>query len=109
METKQRIEELCRAYTSLTKEDIAQIVIKFEMLQNIADLAQANVFIDCPKRNGKTMIVVAEAVPTTIDSLYKTSVVGKEIFEPYEPAVFRAYRSGKPTMAHRALTMRESM
>ncbi|GIM47493.1 sensor histidine kinase [Collibacillus ludicampi] len=104
MENMSQIYDLCHTYTSLSKEDIRLIVDKSHMLQTIADLAQANVFIDCPQRDGETMIVVAEAVPATIHSLYKTAVVGKKIYEPYEPAVFRAYRTGKPTMAHRAIT-----
>ncbi|WP_134704999.1 sensor histidine kinase [Ammoniphilus sp. YIM 78166] len=104
METMTQIQDLCRTFTSLTEDDIVVIHNKREMLQSIADLAQANVFIDCPNRDGKTMVVVAEAVPTTIQSLYQTGVIGKIIFEALEPAVFRSFRTGKPTMGHRALT-----
>jgi two-component sensor histidine kinase len=104
MENVLQIYDLCHTYTSLSDDDIQHIVEKSHMLQTIADIAQANVFIDCPQRDEATMIVVAEAVPTTINSLYKTAVVGKIIYEPYEPAVFRAYRTGEPTMAHRAIT-----
>jgi two-component sensor histidine kinase len=101
---RKQIYNLCQQYTPLNEEDIQVIVNKSEMLQMIADVSQANVFIDCPTKERNTVIVVAEAAPTTTHSLYKESVVGKEVFESYEPGVFRAYRTGKPAIMNRALT-----
>jgi hypothetical protein len=84
-----RIYHLCQQYTPLSEEDIRIIIGKSEALQMIADVSQANVFIDCPVKDRSAVIVVAEAAPTTTHSLYKESVVGKEVFESYEPGVFR--------------------
>ncbi|GEN33814.1 sensor histidine kinase [Aneurinibacillus danicus] len=98
------IYQRCQQYTPLSEEDIQIIVDKSKTLQMIADVSQANVFIDCPAKNSKAVIVVAEAAPTTTHSLYKESVVGKEVFESYEPGVFRAYRTGRPALMNRALT-----
>lgn len=104
MEDTKKCEQLCRIYTSLCDEDIQIILEKSRMLQTIADISQANVFIDCRVKEAETVIVVAEAVPTTIHSLYEGKVVGELIHEVYEPAVFRAYRTGEPTLVNRAVT-----
>ncbi|WP_027416110.1 sensor histidine kinase [Aneurinibacillus terranovensis] len=101
-----QIYRLCMEYTVLTEQDIDCLIKNSEMIQTIADLSQANVFIDCPVNDGigDTAIVVAEAIPATTRSLYEKSYVGKKIFAPYEPAVFRAYRTGRPAMMNRAVT-----
>lgn len=104
MTNEERTRELCFRETTLTEADIEIIIEQSKMLQTIADMAQANVFIDCPTKDKKTVIVVAEAEPTTIESLYQESVCEKLIYENHEPAVFRVLRSGKPVMVHRALT-----
>ncbi|WP_082129672.1 sensor histidine kinase [Aneurinibacillus tyrosinisolvens] len=98
------IYRLCEEYTPLSMEDAQVIADKSKSLQMIADVSQANVFIDCPVKGDNTLIVVAEAVPTTTHSLYKENVVGKRVLESYEPGVFRAYRTGKPALMNRALT-----
>ena len=95
--------QLCRTGTHLGEGAIAVILERSKVLQTIADLAMGNVFIDCPEKDGKSMIVVAEAVPVTTKSLYPSSIVGKRIYEPYEPAVFRAYRSGRASVGNRAV------
>jgi two-component system, sensor histidine kinase PdtaS len=91
-------------YTLLPEKDIEILVEKSKSLQMIADLAQGNVFIDCATDDSKVAIVIAEAVPTTVPSLYRDRVVGKKILASYEPAVFKVYRTGKPVMLNRALT-----
>lgn len=100
----QEIFRLCRRFTSLSDNDIELIVEKSKSLQMIADLAQGNVFIDCVTDDPETAIVVAEAVPTTVPSLYRFRVVVKKILSTYEPGVFKAYRTGKPALMNRALT-----
>lgn len=104
MNVAQQIHDLCKTYTSLSDEDVGLIVEKSKTIQTIADIAQANIFIDCPVTGDRNVIVVAEAIPSTSHSLYKGSVVGKIIYERYEPAVFRVYRSGKPAWINRAIT-----
>src|SRR5665647_128069 len=104
MNDVQQIKRLCKTYTSFNTQDVKLITEQSKTIQTIADLAQANVFIDCPVLGTNTVVVVAEAVPSTTHSLYKGSVIGKIIFEHYEPAVFRVYRTGKPAFIHRAVT-----
>lgn len=104
MDALDQTKELCRQFTNLTEDEIELIVRKASMLQTIADVAQGNVYIDCLKKSGNSMLVVAEAVPSTIPSLYKGELLGKEIFESFEPAVFRVFRSGKPSVGNRGVT-----
>lgn len=104
MHDVQQISQLCKTYTTLSDPDIEIIIEKSKIIQTIADISQANIFIDCPVHGDNTVIVVVEAIPTTTHSLYKGSVVGKIIFEQYEPAVFRALRTGKSALTNRAVT-----
>ena len=57
-----RIVELCKQYTSLTDEEIEIITSMAVSLQPIANLEEADVFVDCPTSDGDA-IVVAEAKP----------------------------------------------
>ena len=103
-DNNEEILTLCEEFTALTEKDIEIIVEKSKTLQMIADLAQGNVFIDCITHDPETAIVVAEAIPATVPSLYRYRVVGKKILPTYEPGVFKAYQTGKPAMMNRALT-----
>ncbi|MFZ7946266.1 sensor histidine kinase [Neobacillus sp. 19] len=98
------VEELCTLHTSLLVEDVQRIKEIVVNLPLIADLNRANVFVDCPTKEGKHAIVVAEAAPTTVESVYKKSVAGKFVYEAFEPAVFFSLRTGKPMFLNRALT-----
>jgi two-component sensor histidine kinase len=104
IEINKEISNLCKKFTSLSEKDVEFIFEKSKSLQMIADLAQGNVFIDCVTDDPETAIVVAEAVPTTVPSLYRNRVAGKKILSSYEPGVFKAYRTGRPVMMNRALT-----
>ncbi|MDQ7862254.1 histidine kinase N-terminal domain-containing protein [Peribacillus frigoritolerans] len=78
-------------------------------LSLIADLNKANVFIDCPVREGKHAIVVAEACGHSMKSVYDHPVVGKFAYEAFEPAVFYVLRTGKDMFVNRALTQEGAM
>lgn len=54
--------QLCRKYTVLSDPEIEQICRISAFLQLIADLTDADIFIDCPCR-ARDAIVVAEAKP----------------------------------------------
>ncbi|MBV7504957.1 sensor histidine kinase [Bacillus sp. sid0103] len=95
---------LCQLHTDLSEQDIQKIQEVVQNLQLIADLNQANVFVDCQTREKKHAIVVAEAAPGTANSVYKNPVVGKFAYETFEPAVFYAFRTGKPLFLNHALT-----
>ncbi|MHC0036394.1 sensor histidine kinase [Pseudoneobacillus sp. C159] len=98
------VEELCRLHTNLSEEDVQRIKEISIQLPLIADLNKANVFVDCPTKEGRHAIVVAEAIPTTAKSVYKKPVVGKFAYEAFEPSVFYTLRTGKPMFLNRALT-----
>ena len=67
--------KLCRKYTDLSDEEIGIIENMAGVLQPLANLEDADIFIDCPGRDGDA-IVVAEAKPADVPSSYKKTVVG---------------------------------
>ena len=69
------IKQLCRKYTDLNDADIAIIETMSRFLKPVANLVDADIFIDCPGRDGDA-IVVAEAKPSDVPSSYKKTVVG---------------------------------
>jgi len=98
------IAELCRSRTPLSEEDIAIIEDIARHLQFIADLSQADVFIDCPTGRSDQAVVVAQASPTTARSLYRNSVVGELALSRNEPAVLFGLVSGLPVVEHRGIS-----
>ncbi|WP_042355556.1 sensor histidine kinase [Bacillus rubiinfantis] len=101
---KTTVEELCSLHTNLSAEDVSRIKELASHLPLIADLNRANVFIDCPTKEGKYAVVVAEAAPSTTKSVYEKPVVGKFAYEAFEPSVYYTLRTGKPMFLNRALT-----
>lgn len=97
------IYELCRQHTDLTDDEIGSIRMMANVLQSLANLEDADIFIDCPVENGDS-IVVAEAKPSSVPSSYKNSVVGMMAKKENEPAVARTMRLGVPTKHMKALT-----
>lgn len=98
------VEELCTLHTSLSKMDVERIKEVSANLSLIADLNQANVFVDCLTKEGKHAIVLAEAAPSTAKSVYQKPVAGKFAYEAFEPAVMYTLRTGKNMFLNRALT-----
>lgn len=98
------VRSLCEKHTDLLDEDIAKIESLSENLTFMANVNQANVFIDCLLKGGKHAIVVAEGVPHSSQSVYTNSVVGKIAYEAFESAVFSVFRTGKEMYVNRALT-----
>lgn len=98
------VEELCALHTNLSEEDVRRIKELVVNLPLIADLNKANVFVDCPTKEGKHAIVVAEAIPSTAKSVYEKPVVGKFAYEAFEPSVIFTLRTGKPMFLNRAIT-----
>lgn len=99
----QTIKELCRRYTDLSDREIAQIEHVSGTLQLLADLEDADTFVDCPASGGDA-IVVAEAKPSRVPSSYKKSVVGMLARQENEPAVARTFRLGTATKQMKAIT-----
>lgn len=95
--------QLCRKYTDLTDEEILIIENMSKILQPLANLEDADIFIDCPGRDGDA-IVVAEAKPADVPSSYKKTVVGLLAKPENEPAVARTFRLGVGTKQMKAIT-----
>lgn len=98
------IDKLCKIYTTLNDDDILKIKQMALCIQSLADLENADVFIDCPTRDSDEAIVVAEAKPSNSKSLYKNSVVGELAIRANEPAVLRTLELGVPTKDLKAVT-----
>lgn len=98
-----KIRDLCRRYTTLNDEEVGKIIHVSEMLQSMADLAEADVFVDCLMDNGDA-IVVAEAKPSGVPSLYPDSLIGMWVKKENEPAVVRSFRLGTSTRHMSAVT-----
>lgn len=98
------IRKLCREYTDLSDKDIEKLESIEDILQGIADLAKADVFIDCPTRDPNEAIVVAEAKPFNTPSMYKKSVVGQLALRNNEPAALRTLELGFVTTNLKAIT-----
>lgn len=95
--------ELCRKHTDLSDEEIRIIEHTSAILQPLANLEDADIFIDCPRRDGDA-IVVAEAKPEDVPSSYKNTVVGLLAKAENEPAVARTFRLGVGTKQMKATT-----
>lgn len=97
------LESLCKKYTDLTDEEISIIRGMSIMLQPLANLEDADIFIDCPSWDGDA-IVVAEAKPANVPSSYKKTVVGLLAKPENEPAVARTLNLGVATKQMKAVT-----
>ncbi|MFV0518032.1 MAG: sensor histidine kinase [Aminipila sp.] len=98
------IETLCKKYTDLTDEEI-EIIKKIGVgLQVMANLEDADFFIDCLTTDQKAAVVVAEAKPQNVPSSYKKTVVGLLAEPQNEPAVARTFKLGLPTKQMKAVT-----
>lgn len=103
------LEQLCRDYTNLNQDDIALLIATSQQLQLMANLMKADVFIDCMTRENGVAIVVAEAKPSMVKSMYKESVVGAYAFRHNEPAAIRTLELGMPTRDLRAVTQEDQI
>lgn len=98
------IRELCERYTDLTPEEINTVRTLSANLQPLANLEDADIFVDCPCSDGVNAIVVAEAKPSYVPSSYKKTVVGLLAKPENEPAVARTFRLGVATKQMKATT-----
>lgn len=101
---KDAIYKLCKRYTDLSEEEIISIQGMSAVLQPIANLEDADVFVDCPCSDSNDAIVVAEAKPEGVPSSYKKTVVGLLAKPENEPAVARSLSLGAATKQMKAIT-----
>lgn len=98
------IAELCYQYSDLKPDDIRIVENIAKWLQIMADLTQADIFIDCVTKDPDAAIVVAEAKPRTARSLYRFPVFGQLALKKNEPAVIRTIQTGLPTIGMRGIS-----
>lgn len=103
------LEKLCREYTNLRSKDIHQLLSVREQMQLMANLMNADVFIDCMTRESGVAIVVAESKPAMHKSMYKESVVGEFAYRHNEPAAIRTLELGMATRDLRAITQEDQI
>lgn len=99
-----RIYDICKRYTDLTNEEIAKIQTMSSTLKAVANIEQADVFIDCMIKDSKLAIVVCQERSDETPSSYKGSVVGMYATEENEPSVFRSLSLGVGTKHVKAIT-----
>ncbi len=97
------LRELCTQHTNLTSADIAQLEELEKTLPLIADVSNADVFLDC-LIDDQTAIVVAQASPSQGVSAYEKNIVGEYATKTNEPAVFQAFHMGVPVCDLKAVT-----
>lgn len=101
------IKQLCQEYTDLSEDEILVIQMMAKTLQPLANLEAADIFVDCPCKEGDA-IVVAEAKPEESPSSYKNSVVGMLAKAENEPAVARTIKLGIATKYMKARTQEDN-
>lgn len=100
------LETICKTYTGLSEADIRRLQEVERQLPLIAEVTNADVFLDCRIDEG-TAVVVAHARPSQGGSAYQTCVVGAKATAEKEPAVFHAFRVGMPVCDLKAITQEE--
>lgn len=105
MKVTEILENLCKEYTDLYEEEIEEIKGAAKSLPAMANLFNADAFIDCRMSDGSgDAIVVAEAKPMYTKSSYKRPVVGLIATKEKEPAVYRGFQVGVGTKFMKATT-----
>jgi two-component sensor histidine kinase/PAS domain-containing protein len=92
----------------LEESDIQYLQRFAQYLPYIADICQADVFIDCAvSADLETAMVMAEAFPSTARSLYRNSVVGQLAYAVNEPGVIACLQSGLPVLGSRGISQEQ--
>ena len=99
------LRSLCKTHTQLNDEEITYLETLAGFLPLIAEMVDADVFIDCLTRNPDAAIVVAEA--NAKHSMYQDTVVGQLAYRKNEPAALRTLDIGIPTFELKALTQED--
>ena len=97
------LRSLCTQYTKLPLQDIERLEALAGQLPLFAEIMEAELFIDCPVSEDRA-VVVAQASPASVTSIYQKSVVGEDALRCNEPAIFQAIRSNAPVRDIKAVT-----
>lgn len=101
------LRELCENRTRLDNDAILLLESIEATMQYTADLAGADIFIDCMDKEGHTAIVVAQAKPGGDISVYARTVLGQQALPENEPAVYHAFRTGMTVRDLKAVTQEQ--
>lgn len=93
--------------TGLSNESVDKLEQIEEVLPLMADLAGADIFIDCIQASDGKMFVAAQACPGHMPSTYKSCVVGCYAERKDEAAVYRAVETKSPVRDIKAITQEE--
>ncbi len=96
---------LCKTHTQLNDAEITYLETLKQFLPLIAEMVDADIFIDCMTRNPDAAIVVAEA--NAKHSMYQDTVVGQLAYRKNEPAALRTLTIGIPTFELKAITQED--
>lgn len=96
-------------YPLLSQEDAKIIDRLSRHLQILADISQADIFIDCLNPDKRSALIVAHAQPHTASSLYNVSLVGQTVLAENEPGVLFSLLSGTPIIGSRGIYPREQV
>ncbi|NCC80236.1 MAG: histidine kinase, partial [Clostridia bacterium] len=77
------LKSLCKTHTQLNDAEITYLETLEGFLPLIAEMVDADIFIDCITRNPDAAIVVAEA--NAKHSMYQDTVVGQLAYRKNEP------------------------
>lgn len=94
---KDQIRKICKNNTYLADQDIDILLSYADNIETIAEEEECDVFIDCMSKNSNSFIVICEAKPKCVTSLYREPILGKVISAQNEPAVQRTFETGMPT------------
>ena len=97
------LRKICQERTCLCFGDIEHLELLEAQLPLMAELTGGDVFVDCMTKDGAVM-VVAQARPSTLSSVYQQDVVGKYVYPENEPAVFLALQTNAPARDIKAVT-----
>lgn len=103
-ENQSAVRALCEQFTNVSPEDIPVVENLAAQLHTMADLSQADVFIDCLSKDGSVAIVIAHGKSSCSPSLYTKDVVGAVALPGNEPGVFEVFRTRRPVSGSRGLS-----
>ena len=98
------LKELCKKYTDLGDNDIAELEDYAKKLKIFAEFTDTDLFIDCLIPNSNYAVVVYQQRPVDSPTLFKNSVLGVIVGIDTEPAVIRTLKTGITSKKLKAFT-----
>lgn len=93
-EFKDKVVELCKQFTSLTDDEIEELLKVISYWETEAVAPDADVFVDVFNEIKKNALVVYHRMPLSKPSMYDHAVVGLDALMENEPGVLRTMQLG---------------